>query len=233
MSLQGREEPLIVRGPAGSSETLRTVVELGGDRIHFPVEIHELAAGEAVRHDGYEIRAFPTEHTASSVGIALVEDVRLGRFDVSRAREIGVPEGPLYGLLHRGEDVVLPGGRVVRAADLVGPPRPGRRVVYSSDTRPCEATVRAARDADLLIHECTFSDEERDRAVETRHSTAREAATVAARAAVRSLILTHFSARYSEQPRRLAGEARAIFPAVRTAEDGMTVEIPFADADQE
>ncbi len=230
LSLQGRVEELVIWGPEGSSETLRTVAQLGGERIQFPVAIRELPGGESVRYAGFEIRAFSTEHTAASVGLRLAEDTRLGRFDVAEARQLGVPEGPLYGRLHGGEDVHLADGRLIRAADLVGPERPGRAVVYTGDTRPCDATIEAARDADLLIHECTFSDEDRLRAVETRHSTAKEAAEVAARASVRTLVLTHFSARISEQTGALAEEARFVFPATRMAEDGLTVEVPFADA---
>lgn len=231
LSLQGREEELIVWGPETSGETLRAAIELGGDRTNFPVSLRELPPDGAIRYEGYEVRAFPTDHTGVSMGLCLAEDSRLGRFDVERARTLGVPEGPLFGRLHRGEDVRLEGGQHVRAADIVGPSRPGRTIVYSGDTRPSDATVLAAEGADVLIHESTFGEEERLRAIETKHSTAREAAEVASRAGVRSLILTHFSARYSEQAARLSREARSVFPNTRAAEDGMTVEVAFADAE--
>jgi ribonuclease Z len=174
---------------------------------------------------------FPTEHRADTVGYALVEDMRLGRFHPERAREVGIPEGPLWGKLHRGEAIELPDGRRVTAADLVGPPRPGRRVVYSGDTRPCAATIAAARDADLLVHEATFSWEERERAVETGHSTASEAAEVAREAGVRQLCLTHISARYSREAPELLVEARAVFPETVIARDGMSVEVRYRDAE--
>jgi ribonuclease Z len=138
-----------------------------------------------------------------------------------------VPEGPLWGHLHRGRTVSLPDGRTVSPADLVGPPRPGRRVVITGDTRPCESTVEAARDADLLVHEATFAEEEAARAVETGHSTAREAATVAAAAGVQRLVLTHVSARYSRDTSELEQEAKAVFPSVAMARDGMEVDVPF------
>lgn len=228
MSLQGREEEIVVWGGEGTEAALRASIELGGDRLQFPVRVRELPAGEAVRYGGFEVRAFPVEHTPASIGLAFVEDDRLGRFDVDLARRLGVPEGPAFGRLHRGEDVTLDDGRVVRAADLVGQARPGRTVVFSGDTRPSASTVEAARGADLLIHEATFSEEEAGRARETRHSTAREAASVASQAGVRALMLTHFSARHSEQAHRLVREAESMYPAT-AADDGSIVEVPFAD----
>jgi ribonuclease Z len=228
MSLQGREDELVVWGGAGTEPTLRAAIELGGDRLQFPVAVREIPPDEAVRYDGFGVRAFPVEHTLQSIGLALVEDDRLGRFDVELARRLGVPEGPEFGMLHRGGDVVLPSGAVVKAADVVGPTRPGRTVVFSGDTRPCAATVDAARGADLLVHEATFSDEDLGRARETRHSTAREAADVARQAGVRQLVLTHFSARYSEQAYRLVKEAEVVHPAL-AAEDGLSLELSYAD----
>jgi ribonuclease Z len=231
LSLQGRSEELVVWGPDDGSDTLQSVANAGGDRFSFPLHVRELPVGAAVRFAEYEIRAFATEHVPGSFGLALVEQTRPGRFDVERARSLGVPEGPLFGRLHRGEAVVLDDGTPIDPAKLVGPPRRGRRLVYSSDTRACSSVVAAAEDADLLIHECTFSEEESGRAAETRHSTARQAAEVAARAGVHRLVLTHFSARHSEQAHRLVKEAREIYPAVEAAEDGLAIEVPLpADA---
>ncbi|MDT8436394.1 MAG: ribonuclease Z [Gemmatimonadota bacterium] len=229
LSLQGRREEIVVWGPAGSHALLRAAAEIGGDRFSFPLHLREIPAGSAVRFDGYEIRAFPTDHAAGSTGLALVEDVRPGRFDPDRAAELGIPPGPDYGRLQRGETVRLAGGREVRPDEIVGPPRPGRTLVYSSDTRPSDAVEAAARGADLLIHEATFSEDERQRADETRHATAAQAGALARRAGVARLILTHFSARHAEQPRRLVREARREFAAVEAAEDGMVVEVPLRD----
>lgn len=229
MSLQDRTEPLFIHCPAGTESSVREACLIGGDRLGFRVDVEGLAASDQVDLDGFSVRAFATDHTPRSVGYALVEPERLGRFDVDRARALGVPEGPLFGALHRGEDVEVDGIGRVRASDLVGPSRPGRAAVYTGDTRPCEGTREAARGADLLIHEATFTDAERERAVDTRHSTAREAAEVAAEAGVARLVLTHVSARYSEQPHRLEAEARQVFDRTSVAEDGTTVEVPLRE----
>ncbi len=230
MSLQGRTEDLMIRGPAGAESELSDALQLGGDRLGFSVGVGGLEPGEEVVFDEYVVRAFRTDHTAASLGFALVEQDRLGRFDVEQARAAGVPEGPMFGRLHRGEDVVLSDGSEIRAQDLVGPIRPGRILIYSADTRPCAETREVATGADLLIHEATFGNDDIQRAMETRHSTAREAAEVAASAGVQRLVLTHFSARYSEQPGRLVAEARKVFPTVTAAEDGMAIEIPLREA---
>lgn len=227
MTLQGREDELVVYCPSGTENDVRAIVLVGGDRLTFPLRVEGLEAGQAVEFDGYEVRSFRTDHSAASTGLALVEPDRLGRFDVEKARAAGVPEGPLFGRLHRGEDVELPDGTMVRAADLVGQPRPGRRFVYSGDTRPCAGVREAARGADLLVHESTFTEEEKERAKETRHSTALEAGEVAAEAEVGRLVLTHFSARYSELPKRMVAEARTAFRNVKAAEDGLEIEIPL------
>ncbi|MEN8145736.1 MAG: ribonuclease Z [Gemmatimonadota bacterium] len=227
MSLQAREAPIVVWGPVGSSGTLRDAVELGGDRMRFPVSIRELPAGESIRYDGFSIRAYATDHRAESIGFALKEDSRLGRFDVEKARLLGVPEGPMFGRLHGGEAVEGAGGRIVTPEEVVSAPRRGRTVVYTGDTRPTEQTVAEANQADLLIHEATFAEEEAARARETKHSTAREAAQIAARAGVRRLVLTHFSARYSEQGQRLAAEAADVYAGAEAATDGMKIEVEF------
>ena len=231
MALQGREEPLRLWGPAGSTKMLKRAETFGADRVGFPVEYRELAAGDTLPRKGYAIVAFAADHMRTpALGFALVEEQRLGRFNPDRARELGIPEGPLWGQLHRGVRVTLDDGREVDPSDLVGPTRPGRKLVITGDTRPCDATVEAAHAADLLVHESTFSDEDRARAAETGHSTAREAAEVAARAGVRRLVLTHVSARYSRDVSDLEREAREVFTATQVARDGTEIDIPFADA---
>jgi ribonuclease Z len=230
LALQGRTEPMRMFGPRGAARVLRGAAQFGVDRVGFPVEITEVAPGQRLVRDGYSIIPFSTVHSGDvSVGYSLVEDDRKGRFDPDLARSLGIPEGPLWGKIHRGESITLDDGRVIEPQVLVGPRRPGRSIAITGDTRPSDATVEAARGSDLLIHEATFADEEAVRASETGHSTAREAARVAAAAGVRRLALTHFSARYSRDPGELLREARELFDEVVLARDGMELEIPFPD----
>jgi ribonuclease Z len=224
MGLQGRVEAMRLWAPGGGSAILQEAVHLGVERVPFHIEIQELRPGERVERDGYAVHAYASRHGTRSLGYALVEHERLGRFDPGEARRRGVPEGPLWGRLHRGQAVEID-GHTVHPADVVGPPRPGRRVVYTGDTRPCKATVEIARDADLLIHDGTFGAEEADRARATNHATAREAAEVARRAGVRHLVLTHLSSRYADDPRPLEREAREVFPRSTVAHDGLELEI--------
>jgi len=228
MALQGRADPLRVFGPTSSRATLEQVVSLGVDRVPFPLEIDELDAGSRVEYGEYDVVAFPVDHRTSALGYAFVEHERLGRFDVERARALGVPEGELFGKLHMGQTVEVD-GRQIEPADVVGPPRPGRLVVYTGDTRPSEATKEIAKDASLLIHEATFGNEEAERASQTYHSTAGRAAALAAEAGVRRLYLTHISARYADDPSALEAEAREAFPGAVIARDGLSVEIPQND----
>jgi ribonuclease Z len=229
MGLLDRTAPVTLYGPRGAQRILGGLLGVGIERSRFPVDIREVRPGDRLKRDAYDLVIFDTEHRADTVGYALVEHERLGRFDPDRARELGIPEGPLWGQIHRGETVTLPDGRRIGPEALVGRTRPGRTVVYSGDTRPTPATVQAARDADLLVHEATFGDDEGERAVETGHSTAAEAARVAREAGVRQLVLTHISARYSRDAPELVDEARAIFPAVSVARDGLEVSVPYRD----
>jgi ribonuclease Z len=229
MSLQGRTELLRMWGPKGAQRVLRRANEFGVERVSFPVEIHEVKPEEPIARNGYSIVPFAADHRGEpTLGYVLVEEQRRGRFNPDLARELGVPEGPLWGLLHRGQPVALDDGRVIQPAALVGPTRSGRKVVVTGDTRPCDATVEAATGADLLVHEATFAEEEAQRAHETGHSTARGAARVARRAGVRQLVLTHFSARYSRDASELLREAQEEFDRVTLARDGMEVEVDYA-----
>ena len=237
LGLQARTEPILLYGPKGAKKVLAQAIQLGVERVPFEVEVREVKGGDVivqratsnVQRDAYDIHVFATEHGGGSVGYALREHERPGRFDPDKAREAGVPEGPLWGKLQRGEVVELPDGRKVVPEGIVSEKRRGRIVVFTGDTRPCAAVVDAAQGADLLIHEATFGEEEKERAKDTGHSTAREAAQVALAAKARRLVLSHVSARYSISADELVKEAREVFKETIVAKDGMTIEVPFAD----
>lgn len=220
LSLNGRSEPLTVYGPRGTADYVEAVLRTTFHHPIFPLEIRE--ESEHVR-DGLRVTFAPLDHSIPTIGWCLVEDDRPGRFDVARARELGVPEGPAFGVLQRGGEVEV-NGRVIRSEDVVGPKRRGRRVAYCTDTRPCDAAVDLARDADLLIHEATYGDELAAEAHERFHSTARGAATIARRANARILYLTHFSVRYSDvEP--LVAQAREVFSRSVAAADLLEVSV--------
>jgi ribonuclease Z len=231
MGLQDRSTPVTLYGPKGAQRILGAAVTLGIERNKFPVEILEIKPGDRLGRDEYDIVVFETEHRADTVGYALVEHERLGRFNPERAKELGIPEGPLWGQLHKGRAVTLEDGRTIAPAELVGASRSGRTLVYTGDTRPHLPVIEAARGADLLVHEATFGGDEDQRAKETGHSTAAEAARVALEAGVRRLVLTHISSRYNRDASELLAEAKAVFPETTIARDGMTVDVPYADAD--
>jgi ribonuclease Z len=224
-SLRGRERPLTVYGPRGLRELFAVLRPLIG-RLPFELTLVELDPNEELRRDGYRIAAFEVKHGVSAYGYAIVEDERLGRFDERRALELGVRPGPDFGRLHRGEAVPGSAGEV-RPDQVVGPTRPGRKVVVAGDTAPAPMTAAAAHGADLLVHEATFGDEEAERARETAHSTARQAAELAREAGVKLLALTHVSQRYAGPD--LRDEARSVFPNTIVPRDFDRVEIPFAE----
>jgi ribonuclease Z len=231
LGLQGRPEPLLLYGPKGAKKILNTAMQLGVERVPFPIEITEVKPGDSIgKRNGYDINAFPTEHGGGpSIGYVLKEHVRRGRFDVDKAKAAGIPEGPLWGKLSKGESIELADGKRLAADGFVGPTRAGRIVAFTGDTRPCAATVDAAQGADLLIHEATFGEEERDRARDTGHATAKEAAQVALAANAKRLVLSHVSARYSMSADELVREAREVFPNATVAKDGLEVDVPFAE----
>lgn len=228
MGFQGRAEPLHIYGPKFVREYCDILNMLGYLKPGFDVVAHELKHGDVVERKGYRIEAFRTFHSVPSLGYALREDVRPGRFNRQRALELGVPEGPLFGKLHRGEDVVVD-GKTIKSSDVVGEPRPGRLLVYTGDTTPSHTFLAVLEGADLWISEATFADEAADKAAETLHSSAGDVARLAAMAGVQRLILTHISSRYSEDVAPLLDDARKHFPNVTVAEDFMEVEVPLRD----
>jgi ribonuclease Z len=232
LSLQGRTETMRLWAPQGSTPLLRQAIALGSDKQPFPLEINEVTPDTPIPRKGYSIVPYTVDHKdKTAVGYALIEEIRLGRFNPDKAREMGIPEGPAWGKIHKGEPVTLAGGRVVQASELVGPSRAGRRVVFTGDTRPTESTVNIAQGADLLVHEATFADDEQPRAIDTGHSTAREAAEVAAKAGVMRLALTHLSARYSINASELLAQAKENFTDTIIVRDGTEIDVPFATDD--
>jgi ribonuclease Z len=225
-SLRGRELPITIYGPRGLGELLRALRRIFG-RLTYPLETIELDPGEELRRDGYVLRTFAVDHGVSSVGYALVEDERPGRFDVEAADALGVPDGPDRGLLQRGKPVSLGDGRVVDPSQVLGAPRPGRKLVLTGDTAPAASVIEAASGSDLLVHEATFLADEGERARETLHSTAAEAAQTALEAGVRLLALTHLSTRYFGH--EVEDEARETFPDTVVPRDFDVVEIPFPE----
>ena len=221
-ALRDRDAPLTVYGPRGLRELMGAMRIIYG-RLPYELKLVELEPAEVLPRDGYAIAAIPVRHSRENCfGYALVEDPRPGEFDVEAARALGVTPGPDFGTLQRGEPVgnVLP-------EQVTGPPREGRKIVLSGDTAPCEAIVVAAHEADVLVHEATFAEDEAERARETSHSTARQAAEQARAAEVRLLALTHVSSRYAGG--ELRDQARAVFAATEAPRDFDTIEVPFPE----
>jgi ribonuclease Z len=224
-ALRQRERPLTIHGPVGLRRLLELLAPVIG-KLTFEVRLVELEPNDELERDGYRIAAFATEHVARGIGFAIVEDPRPGEFNPLRARELGVTPGPDFGRLQRGEIV-----NGVRPEQVMGEARRGRKIVLTGDTAPSELTRLVAWEADLLVHEATFADDELDRAVETAHSTARQAGELAATASVNMLALTHISPRYAGG--ELRDEARAAFNGpperVIVPRDFDRVEIPFPE----
>jgi ribonuclease Z len=223
--LQSRERPLRIIGPPGLASLFQVLGRIFG-RLSYEVELVELDEGEAIRHDGYEVRCFPVEHRMAAYGYALVEDERPGRFDPELAARLGVQPGPDFGRLQRGEPVPGSDGSV-RPEQVMGETRRGRKVVVAGDTAPCEMTRVAAHEAELLVHDGSFADDELERAAETGHSTARQAAELAREAAVKLLTLVHVSSRYDV--RDVLAQAREAFSTTEAPRDFDLVEIPFPE----
>lgn len=225
-SLRQRELPLTVYGPPGLRELFGGLRRIVG-RVGYPVELEELRPGDALDRDGYRVLVFPVHHGVASVGYAVVEDDRPGEFDTVAAEALGVPFGPERGELQRGGSITLEDGRVVTPDMVLGAPRPGRRVVLTGDTAPVETVRVLAEGADVLVHEATFLDDERDRAADTLHTTARQAAELARDAGVRLLALTHISPRYFGA--EVAREAKEVFERVVVPKDFDVIDTPFAE----
>jgi ribonuclease Z len=224
--LTAREEPLTIYGPRGLRDLFKATLSRLVGRTSYGIDLVELDPGESVAHDDAEVRAFAVEHSVRANGYVLAEDERPGRFDPGAAKALGVPEGPAFAALQRGEEVGG-GGGPVRPEQVMGKSRPGRTIAITGDTSPCHSTVSAAADADLLVHDASFSEEEAQRAADTGHSTVGQAAAVAREAHVKMLALVHISSRYHVGA--VLDEARDIFGPAVAPKDFDVIEIPFTE----
>jgi ribonuclease Z len=227
-TLRGRSLPLHIYGPRGLTGLISDLRRIYG-KLSYEVKAIELDATDEVQFGDYRIGAFSVVHRTEALGYVLAEDDRPGRFDPQQALQLGVPAGPQFGELQRGVSVEA-NGRTVAPEDVMGEARPGRRLVFTGDTEPCPTTVAVAQGADLLVHDGTFSAEEQERARVTGHSTAVEAARVAAEANVSLLALTHLSSRYFGP--MIEKEAREVFERTVVPRDFDVIDVPFPEKEE-
>jgi ribonuclease Z len=223
--LTDRRVPLTVYGPPGLRQLFQVFAPFLG-RLGYALDLVELDGGGAIGHEGYSVRSFEAAHGARANGYALVEEERPGRFDPAAAAAAGVPEGPAFAALQRGETVEGEAGPVTPDR-VMGESRPGRTVVITGDTAPSPATVSAAADAELLVHDASFAEEDGQRAAETGHSTVGQAAAVAAEAHAKMLALVHISSRYHVG--KVLDEAREVFEPTVAPKDFDVIELPFPE----
>jgi ribonuclease Z len=221
-ALRDREAPLAIYGPPGLGDVMANIRFIYG-RLPYELTVNELAPGETVGRSGYAVTAIPVSHkNTSAFGYAIVEDSRPGHLDPVLAQRLGVAPGPDFGRLQRGEAVAG-----VKPEQVMGETREGRKIVISGDSAPCNEVLIAAHEADLLVHEATFTDEESDRARQTGHCTARQAAELARDAKARTLALVHLSARHPGG--EIQSEARDIYPGAHVPRDFDSIEVPYPE----
>jgi ribonuclease Z len=224
--LTERERPLTIYGPRGLRDLIQSLSRVIG-RVGYKFDLVEIGPGDAIPLEGAEVRAFPVEHGVRAQGYALVEAERPGRFDPEAAERLGVKEGPDFAALQRGETVAGANGGEVAPGQVMGETRPGRTIAITGDTAPCHATVEAARGAELLVHDASFSEEEAQRAADTGHSTVGQAAAVAREAEVKLLALVHISSRYHVG--KVLEEAREVFEPTLAPRDFDLIDIPLPE----
>jgi ribonuclease Z len=228
--LAGNPSRIDVYGPPKLDEYLKACGRYSQTHFSYPIKIHTVQPGLVFEDDEFTVRCEELTHRVPAFGYRVAEKDRPGRFDVERAIALGIPSGPLFGRLKRGEVVALPDGRRINGAELCGETQVGRKFVYCTDTIFCENAIALAQDADLLVHEATFAHQDAEMAYQRLHSTSTMAAQVALGAQVKHLMMTHFSPRYA--PGNAIGlddllqEARAIFPRTSMAYDFLVHEIP-------
>ena len=228
MSMLSREDPVEIYGPKGLAGFLESILSQGLGALTYPVKVYHIQAGDVVEKDGLRIKCVKADHVVETLGYVIQEEDRPGRMRVEFLERLGVPRGPLWGMLQRGQSIEY-NGRIITPEEATEPPRPGRKIVYSGDTRPCREVIEAAKNADVLIHDSTFDDSLVDKAREDGHSTASQAAMVAREAMVGRLFLFHISPRYEKGADKLLQEARRIFPNTELAEDLMSVTVEYRD----
>ncbi|MUT67327.1 ribonuclease Z [Paenibacillus sp. NEAU-GSW1] len=226
-SYVGGNGPLKLFGPPGIREFTETALRLSSTHLDYEIEYHEIEAGVIWENDRFTIEARELEHRVPCFGYRIVEHDRPGKLNAEKLKALGVPEGPLYGMLKKGIDITMPDGSTISAAEVSGAPLKGRIITILGDTKPCSNTVLLARNADLLVHEATFAADQQEKAHLYGHSTTAEAAEAAREAGAKQLIMTHFSSRFTElHISELEQEARAIFPNSHAAHDLFHMMIP-------
>ena len=232
--LAGNPERIDIYGPPDLDEYLKACRRYSQTHFSYPIKVHTVKPGQVLDDADFSVRCDLLKHRVPAFGYRVAEKDRAGSFDVAKAQKLGIPSGPLYGQLKRGEQVTLADGRQINGVDLCGPTEIGRKFVYCTDTIYCDSAVELARDADVLIHEATFAHQDAELAYQRLHSTSTMAAQVALGAQVRQLLMTHFSPRYAPgnaiELKHLLQEARAIFPNTDMASDFWTYEVPRRSA---
>ena len=224
------QQQVDIYGPPKLNEYLQACRRYSQTHFSFPIKVHTVQPGLVYQDAEFTVHCDRLEHRVTAYGYRVTEKDRPGRFDVKRATALGIPSGPLYGKLKRGEVVTLPDGRRINGVDLCGSPLIGRKVAYCTDTIYCENAIELAQGVNVLIHESTFAHQDAELAYQRLHSTSTMAAQIALAAQAKQLILTHFSPRYapgnSIRLEDLLKEAQAIFPSTLMAYDFLTYEIP-------
>lgn len=232
--MAGNPSRIDIYGPPHLNDYLKACGRYSQTHFSYPIKVHTVKPGLVVKDDDFAVYCAPLKHRVPAFGYRVVETDKPGQFNVKKAKSLGIPPGPVYGELKQGKTIQLPDGRMVRGTDLCGPTQIGRKFVYCTDTIFCEEAVALARDADVLVHEATFSHHDAELAYQRLHSTSTMAAQVALEANVSQLIMTHFSPRYAPGNTivldDLLTEARAIFPNTIMAHDFFTHEIPRREA---
>ena len=224
MQLNDRDKPLYIYGPEGIIKLTQQLLSLGYFRPSYEIVAYEIGDGEVIDFDDYVIRALSVEHNVPTLAYSLEENMRPGKFNKSRALELGIPEGPMFSKLQHGETITLKNGTKITPKMVLGPPRQGRKIVISGDTRPCDKLVNFSENADVLVHDATFDSELEDIANEYGHATAYQAAEIAKKAKVERLFLTHISPRYLD-PLVLENDAKKIFKHSFVPKDFQEIEI--------